>query len=389
MIHYKKNFSKTFKKKPINSIAIKLLKSLINENNEIFNSFKTSYKDKFNNRLIKKLQKFKTILLIGMGGSILGSKAIYNFLKNKNNSKKFIFIDNLSAKIKKNLIEKRKLNIVISKSGNTLETISNFNIVKNKYDKNIFVTEDRKTYLFKLANELSSEIVHHNKFIGGRFSVLSEVGMLPAELMGFNRNKFRKLEQLINNKKFLNTLINSVLSQYYFIKKNKTNSIILNYDKNSIEFLEWYQQLVAESLGKKNLGILPIISNLPKDNHSIMQNYLDGPKKNFFTFFYVKEKLSNKIKNKNLYTTHKYLKKKSLDKIIYAQFSATQKVFEKKKIPFRTFIIENRNEESIGELFIFFMLETVLLGKLLKINPYDQPAVELIKKETLRLLKKS
>ena len=389
MIHYKKNFSKNFKKKPINSIAIKLLKSLINENNEILNSFKTSYKDKFNNRLIKKLQKFKTILLIGMGGSILGSKAIYNFLKNKNNSKKFIFIDNLSAKIKKNLIEKRKLNIVISKSGNTLETISNFNIVKNKYDKNIFVTEDKKTYLFKLANELSSEIVHHNKFIGGRFSVLSEVGMLPAELMGFNRNKFRKLEQLINNKKFLKTLINSALSQYYFIKKNKTNSIILNYDKNSIEFLEWYQQLVAESLGKKNLGILPIISNLPKDNHSIMQNYLDGPKKNFFTFFYVKEKLSNKIKNKNLYTTHKYLKKKSLDKIIYAQFSATQKVFEKKKIPFRTFIVENRNEESIGELFIFFMLETVLLGKLLKINPYDQPAVELIKKETLRLLKKS
>lgn len=107
MIHYKKNFSKTFKKKPINSIAIKLLKSLINENNEILNSFKTSYKDKFNNRLIKKLQKFKTILLIGMGGSILGSKAIYNFLKNKNNSKKFIFIDNLSAKIKKSHRKKK------------------------------------------------------------------------------------------------------------------------------------------------------------------------------------------------------------------------------------------------------------------------------------------
>jgi len=119
MIHYKKNFSKTFKKKPINSIAIKLLKSLINENNEILNSFKTSYKDKFNNRLIKKLQKFKTTLLIGMGGSILGSKAIYNFLKKKNNNKKFIFIDNLNAKKKKNIIEKKKLNIFISKSGNT------------------------------------------------------------------------------------------------------------------------------------------------------------------------------------------------------------------------------------------------------------------------------
>jgi len=389
MIHYKKNFSKNFKNRSINFTAAKLLKNILNENNEMINSFKSSYKDKFDNRLIKKLQKFKTILFIGMGGSILGSKAIYNFLKKKNDNKKFIFIDNLNAKIKKNLIAKEKLNIIISKSGNTLETISNINIIKNKYDKNVFVTEDKKSYLIRLANDLKSEIVHHNKSIGGRFSVLSEVGMLPAELMGFKRNKFRKLEQLMNNKKFLNTVIKSALSQYYFIKKNKTNSIILNYDKNSIELLEWYQQLVAESLGKKNLGILPIVSNLPKDNHSVMQNYLDGPKKNFFTFFYVKENFSNKIRSKNLYITHDYLKEKNLDKIIYAQFLATQKVFEKKKIPHRTFIVENRNEKTIGELFIFFMLETVLLGKLLKINPYDQPAVELIKEETQKLLKKN
>jgi len=103
----------------------------------------------------------------------------------------------------------------------------------------------------------------------------------------------------------------------------------------------------------------------------------------------VKEKFSNKIKSKNLYSSHNYLKKQSLDKIIFAQFCATQKVFEKKKIPYRTFIVEDRNEETIGELFIFFMLETILLAKLLKINPYDQPAVELIKKETLKVLKKS
>ena len=111
MIVYKKNFFKNFTNRPINSNAIKLLKNLINENSEILNSFKTSYKDQFNNKLIKKLQKFKTILLIGMGGSILGSKAIYNFLIKKNNNKKFIFLDNLNAKIKRNLIEKRKLNI--------------------------------------------------------------------------------------------------------------------------------------------------------------------------------------------------------------------------------------------------------------------------------------
>jgi len=149
----------------------------------------------------------------------------------------------------------------------------------------------------------------------------------------------------------------------------------------------WYQQLVAESLGKKEIGILPVISNMPKDNHSVMQNYLDGPRNNFFTFFYVKERVSSKIRDKKLNKSHEFLKKKNLEEVLYSQFTATQKVFDEKKIPYRTIIIQKRNEETLGELFIFFMLETILLGKLLKINPYDQPAVELIKQETIKLLK--
>ena len=139
-------------------------------------------------------------------------------------------------------------------------------------------------------------------------------------------------------------------------------------------------------MSKKKKGILPVVSNMPKDNHSLMQLYLDGFKNNFFTFFYVKESKSEKINNNLIMSSQKYLKNKDLSKIILAQKKATENVFIKKNIPFRSFEIKKRNEKTLGELFSFFILETILIGKLLNLNPYDQPAVELIKKETKRLL---
>ena len=255
-----------------------------------------------------------------------------------------------------------------------------------KKNKNIFITEKKNSYLFKLANNLKSEIIEHKNYIGGRYSVLSEVGMLPAELMGFKEKKFKKLNYLVKNKSFLKSLINNVSSILTFIKQGKFNSIILNYDEQSDNLFKWYQQLIAESLGKKSKGILPIISTMPKDNHSLLQLYLDGPKKNFFTFFNVVEKKSekfNKIINDN---SLNYLKNKSFFEILRAQQQATQNIFKLKKIPFRSFEIIKRNEETLGELFCFFILETILLGNALKVNPFDQPSVELIKKETTKIL---
>ena len=125
---------------------------------------------------------------------------------------------------------------------------------------------------------------------------------------------------------------------------------------------------------------------MPQDNHSLMQYYLEGSKNNFFTLFFVKEKNSKKIKKSNLLNSHKYLKNKSLNEISYSQFIATEKVFSKNKIPFRSIVINDRNEQTLGELFIFFILETILLGKLLKINPFNQPSVELIKNQTKKIL---
>ena len=162
--------------------------------------------------------------------------------------------------------------------------------------------------------------------------------------------------------------------------------MILNYDEKSNNLFNWYQQLVAESLGKKKNGILPIISTMPKDNHSLMQLYLDGPKKNFFTFFCVNDDDSLKINNHNILSSHNYLKNKTMYQIMLSQKVATENVFLKKNIPFRSFVIKKRDEKTLGELFCFFILETILIGRALKINPYNQPSVELIKKETKKIL---
>ena len=373
-----------FKVKINNFLIKKELTNLLKKNDEVVKSLSLNYSYSFNIKKLKKFKNKKFFRIIGIGGSILGAKAIYYFLKNKI-KKKFVFVDNLTPKINHNT-KKKYTNIVISKSGNTIETIINCNILLKKKEKNIFITENKINYLNELARRLKSEVIHHNNFIGGRYSVLSEVGMLPAELMGLKINKFKQLNSLIKNKIFLNNLISNVSSILYFIKKKKFNSIIINYDEKLENFLKWYQQLVAESLGKKSKGVLPIISNMPKDNHSVMQLYLDGFKNNFYTFFYVKENASEKINNLKLFSKYKFLKNKNLDNIIYAQKRATEKVFNKKKIPFRSFEINNRDEEVLGELFSFFILETILLGKVMKLNPFDQPEVELIKKETKKIL---
>ena len=124
---------------------------------------------------------------------------------------------------------------------------------------------------------------------------------------------------------------------------------------------------------------------MPKDNHSLMQLYLDGPQNNFYTFFYSHENKTDLIKNKNLLKSHNFLKNKKIENIINIQKKATENVFKKKNIPFRSFEIFNRNEQAIGEIFCFFILETILLGRALNVNPFDQPSVELIKKETKKI----
>ena len=375
-----------FKTKKKSLLIKKKLISLLKSKNEILNSLSQNYKDNFTKKILLKYKRKTNYRVIGMGGSSLGTQTIYDFLKYKI-KKKFIFSDNLQVNLDKD--KKKYTNLIVSKSGNTIETIVNANIFIKKKDKNIFITENKNSYLLNLAKKLKSDIIHHNNYIGGRYSVLSEVGMLPAELMGLKASNFRQLNNLIKNKRFINSLISNVSSTLYFIKKKKFNSVIINYDERSENLFNWYQQLIAESLGKKKKGLLPIISNMPKDNHSTMQLYLDGFKNNFFTFFYVNEKNSEKIKNNTILSSQYYLKNKNLSQVTLAQKKATENVFKNKNIPFRSFEINKRDEKTLGELFCFFILETILIGQSMNLNPYDQPAVELIKLETKKLLIKN
>ena len=373
--------SKTKKKK----IILRYFNSLLRENSQTLISLKPNYKNNYSKNLINKFKKFKNIRIIGMGGSVLGTQAIFEFLKKKIKKKKIYFFNNLTQKI---VVDKKKkyLNIITSKSGNTLETFVNCNILISKNDANLFITENKKSLISKLAEELKSQIVHHNNFIGGRYSVLSEVGMLPSELVGLKVEDFKQFNYLIKKKNFINSLISNVENIANLIEKKKFNSIVLNYYANSDSFFKWYQQLVAESLGKKGRGILPVISTMPKDNHSLMQLYLDGPQRNFFTLFNVYDKDSNKLSDKKFSFKESKLSGKNINHVLFAQKKATEEVFRKMKIPFRSFEIYKRNEKTLGELFCFFILETILLGKILSVNPFDQPAVELIKKQTKKNL---
>tara|TARA_Y100001935_G_scaffold120777_1_gene99923 strand:+ start:1921 stop:3078 length:1158 start_codon:yes stop_codon:yes gene_type:complete len=379
------SFKGFIKKKKSKSLQ-KYLKKLINSEDEVIISLTNKYKYSYTKNFLKKFKKFKFIRIFGMGGSSQGAHGIYDFLKHKIRSD-FSFISNLRNR--RFYPKKKYLNLIISKSGNTLETIVNSNIYINKKEKNIFITENKKSILKDIGLKFKNEIIDHNDYIGGRYSVLSEVGMLPAELMGLNVKKFKQLNNLIKNKYFFNSIISNVVNILELIRAKKTNSVILNYDETADNLLKWYQQLVAESLGKKGHGVFPIISTMPKDNHSLMQLYLAGQKNNFYTFFYSQEKLDPKINSKIIPEDVKFLKKKGLSKILLSQIIATQNIFKKKNIPFRSFFIKTKSEEALGELFSFFIIETILIAKALKVNPYNQPAVELIKKETKKILVRS
>tara|TARA_A100000164_G_C21812581_1_gene726284 strand:+ start:92 stop:715 length:624 start_codon:yes stop_codon:yes gene_type:complete len=194
--------------------------------------------------------------------------------------------------------------------------------------------------------------------------------------MGINISNFRKniLNFLYKKKsKLVKNLIN--LSKIYNSKK--VNSLILlNYCEGLEYFLLWCQQLIAESLGKKGKGILPLISIGPRDHHSLLQLYLDGPKDNFFYIFSFKE--SKKIKRiKGLF--NEALNRNNIQKVLENQKKAMISLLKIKKIPFLSVEIKKRNEETLGELFSYFILETVFMSENLKINPFNQPAVEQLK----------
>ena len=383
---FKRNFIKTKK-------VFENFKSDFEVKIPLLQSYEKNYKMNFSSKTIKRFSKYKNIIIFGMGGSILGSKCIYSFLKNKIKKKIFFFDNldpNLHAKCSKIKNIKNSCFVVISKSGNTLETITNLGIVfSNSLIRNklIIITEIKDSALSFIADKFGAEVIEHNNFISGRYSVLSEAGILPAMLMNLKIERFKNIKKFLNNKFFVSSLLKNVAGIYTLYKKGFNNSVILNYDSKLNDLGLWYQQLVGESLSKNGEGITPILSPAPRDHHSMMQLYLDGPRDKVFTFFSsANEKRKYKISKTFITSSMNFLKNKDFSYVLSAQRRATMNVFKKKKIPFREFIFNQNNEEELGQIFTFFVLEIILLGNLLKINVFDQPAVEQVKIKTQELI---
>ena len=241
--------------------------------------------------------------------------------------------------------------------------------------------------MYNLSKKFNLFYIEHKKHIGGRYSVLSEVGIVPAYLMGINIQKLRSNTTDFFKGQNFNFLKESVLKLSNLLKNKKINNLVfICYSSELEKFLFWCQQLIAESLGKKDIGFLPTISTGPKDHHSLLQLYLDGPKDKLFHIFSTEEKTKNIVKIKRINKEKNILDKKNLHDIKLAQKDALISIFKKNNIPFREFIVKNVNEEVLGKLFSYFMIETILIGNLTKINPFDQPAVEQVKKFTKKLL---
>ena len=373
--------------------VIKNVQKDINDPQKTLSVLNKKFKLNFKIENLKKFKKFKTIVLIGMGGSVLGVKAIKSFLNDKI-KKKIYFFDDLNSKKISNLKKKENLNkilfIVISKSGNTIETLSNFFSLKiaKKNSKNIIIISEKKNnILFNLVKNLNLNYIEHKNYVGGRYSVLSEVGMVPAYLMGVNIFKLRSDIVKIFRNKEIAFLKDSAIKLACLLKLKKINNLIfLNYSPKLENFLFWCQQLIAESLGKNGKGFLPVISNAPKDHHSLLQLYLDGPKDKIFHIFSHEEESFEKVNMNKTIGKINFLDKKKIEAVKIQQKNALIKSLKKKKIPYREFKIKKADEENLGKLFSYFILETVIIGILIKVNPFSQPAVEQVKIDTKKLL---
>jgi glucose-6-phosphate isomerase len=378
---YRKNFEK----------CSKIFKNLLNsKENFFFDTLGEQYqKNLFLKRILLKKKLHKKILVIGMGGSILGSKMISSFF---GLDKNYYFLDNLNNLAINDLI-KKDLSMftifVISKSGQTLETLTNCNIIlshfkkrKKNLSKNFIIISEKNNVLFYFAKKNSISFFEHNTNLSGRYSVLSDPGLLMFNLdykkiiLGINSVlKGNLKKELIKNTAIILSLI----------KKSKIDTYVsLIYSSNLLNYGYWHQQLLAESIGKNGKGITPIVSECPKDHHSIMQLFLDGNRNKFFTFF----KITNKKIDKSIkdHFNQKF-RSNSINNIICAQFNATISVFKKNFIPFRVILIDQKKPtQNLISLLVYSMMETVILCKALDLNPFNQPAVEAIKKETYSIL---
>lgn len=345
-------------------------------------------------------KEIKTIVLIGIGGSSLGVKAIDSMLHPAiRKQKQIVYLENSDPVILSYELEKidkdESLFFVISKSGTTIETMSIFKMVLNRfcidldgYDKErLFVITDEGSVLSEFASDYSIEQFHIPKNVGGRFSVLSAVGMVPLLAAGYNVQKILDGARVMVDG-FFKRREDHILKKAAFLVRHKETykmNILMSYSNLFDNFSKWYVQLWAESLGKidssgNRIGLTPIGLTGAVDQHSFLQLVMEGPRDKTMTFLKINN-LENPLIIPDISLKHiektDYVNGVSFNTLIDAQCDATYESVKQSGVPVESITLQCINEEIVGELIMYFELLTSVAGAMMGINTYDQPGVEL------------
>jgi len=334
-------------------------------------------------------KNFKHVVVMGIGGSSLGAKTLCS-LKDDHH---ITILESIDSNTVRRTFEKLDLPntafLTVSKSGKTIECISQtliaLKIVEDKFGKDyikkhfFFLTEDKDSPLTNLAKEFGIKTMPHHKSVGGRFSYLSNVGLIPAAIAGLDIEKIRDsaantIDLVLNNPE--NNISEICGQKLELFDKGIIASVMMPYVDKLKYLTEWYRQLWSESLGKNGKGTIPIDAMGTTDQHSQLQLYMDGPKNKFYTFI-LKDKDPHALKITKSYNEgFKHLEGKTLDDIMDIEAKSTIEVLAKRGLPMRIWNLKKLDEEVLSKLLMQKMLETIIIGNASDTNPFGQSAVE-------------
>ena len=351
---------------------------------------------KFVNNFMKAKNSF---VVFGTGGSNLGARALINISNKKNNIAFYDNIDPISFEKSFSNIDFNSTGfIIISKSGNTPETLSQFGSIieiasrieklETLFDNTLVITEYSDSPLFNIAKKNKCSLLEHDKNIGGRYSVFTNVGLVPAIIAGLDVEEIYKgaFETFNDHQNYEFLKIGQIFK--YQNKLNLNNNVIMTYSDSLYYFGKWYLQLWAESIGKNNKGITAIHSIGTTDQHSQLQLYLEGPRDKFFTFVTTDHKNKGLTINNDIFKDQnfKYFKDKKMGDLMQAEQMATLETFNINNFKFREINLNLINEKNIGSLMTICIIETIASCVYFEVDPFNQPAVEQGKKLTKKYL---
>ncbi len=346
--------------------------------------------------------QFRHLVILGTGGSSLSAQAVsaLTALERQHPGKRGItlhYIENIDPHTMRcmldNLDYAQTLFIAVSKSGGTLETLSQFSLCLEAVEKKLgktaipqhfmIITDSKDSVLRRAGAALGVKVLDSTPEIGGRYSLLTNVGLLPAAAAGMDvvaicRGAVAMLERTFasapeNNAPLMGALVNILL-----MERGVHAAVFMPYADRLGAFISWHCQLWAESIGKKGRGIVPIKAAGTQDQHSQLQLYLDGSHDKFFTLFAVRNQEPGQVLSATFFDepSMHYARGRTLGTALEICERATREALAKRGRPVRRFFLEKLDEETFGALAMHFMLETIITAELLGVDPFDTSAVE-------------